>query len=152
MTVHVKHLEPDDWLKIVPQAAQREAALVQTAETAEQIAATGYSFAVRRDDGALLACLGTHALFPGCHEGFAIFSPEAGPHLLAITRAARRHLASLLSAGVHRIEVTIDTDFAEGRRWAELLGFYCEGCAFDYFAPGRHAWVYGYTASEPAHV
>lgn len=47
-------------------------------------------------------------------------SQDAGPHFIALHRAAARLLAT---SGLERIEAVTEVDFAAGRRWLELLGF-----------------------------
>jgi len=69
-----------------------------------------------------VACGGTLEQWAGRHVGWAILRQDAGPHMKAITRITRRVLA--MAKG--RIEVTVRADFANGHRWAKLLGFTVE--------------------------
>ncbi len=72
---------------------------------------------------------------------WALLSGSAGPHMLALTRAIRFHLAR---ASFRRIELVVDVAFAPGARWAELLGFERETPRplRSYLPGGRDAWLY----------
>lgn len=56
------------------------------------------------------------------HSGmlWSILSPASAPHMLALTRIARRFLAA---SCLTRIEATAVAGFDPGCRWLELIGF-----------------------------
>lgn len=69
-------------------------------------------------------CLGAAGLIPVYPSRFlmawALLSRHSGPHMVAITKMARRMLDAQRA---ERIEMTVSADFAVAQRWAELLGF-----------------------------
>lgn len=71
----------------------------------------------------VIACLGAYALHPGRALAWGLIARDCGPHLLALTRAVRRWLASCPYA---RVEAHAEQGFAAGARWLRLLGFACE--------------------------
>jgi len=71
----------------------------------------------------VIACLGAYALHPGRALVWGLLSRDCGPHLLSLTRAVRRWLASCPYA---RVEAHAEHGFAAGARWLRLLGFACE--------------------------
>lgn len=54
---------------------------------------------------------------------WAMISPAAGIHFVALHRAASRFIESLC---MERIEATVEAGFTPGCRWLEMLGFHCE--------------------------
>lgn len=90
-------------------------------------------------DGAPVACFGVVLMWEGRGYCWALLDRDAGPHMLALTRAIRSLIAA---AGLRRIEMAVDASFEAGRRWAGLLGFEPECLARGYFPDGRDAWLY----------
>lgn len=66
-----------------------------------------------------VACAGVTEYWPGRGELWAIMPRSTGPHMLALTRLARKYIAGL---SIRRIEATVDCDFDAGHRWMKLLG------------------------------
>lgn len=90
-------------------------------------------------DGLPMCCGGLIPIWEGRAYAWALLDRDAGPHLMSLTRAIR----SLLDqSGWRRIEMTVDASFAEGERWARLLGFRRECLAAKFLPDGRDAWVY----------
>ncbi|WP_459853884.1 hypothetical protein [Dongia sp. agr-C8] len=71
-----------------------------------------------------IACGGFQECWEGRAIAWAILGAEAGRHMLALTRAARRGLRRHPAV---RIEAQALMGFAPAARWAELLGFMPEG-------------------------
>jgi hypothetical protein len=76
---------------------------------------------------------GFTAIWPGRAVGWMLLSVQAGPHMLGLTRVVRRRIAEF---EVDRLELYADASFPQAQRWAEMLGFECEGRARN-FLPGR---------------
>lgn len=117
---------------IVPQQAQE-------AEAALQIEAPDGPAWTAVVDGLPVACAGFVPVWIGRAYAWALLGADVGPHLLAVTRAIRCRLAS---SGFRRVEMAVDCEFANGRQWARMLGFECEGLARAYLPNGRDAWIY----------
>lgn len=67
----------------------------------------------------VLLCGGTLEMWPGRHLAWSYVSAAAGPHMLFVTREARKALARPKG----RVEFAVRADFADGHRWARMLGF-----------------------------
>jgi hypothetical protein len=77
-----------------------------------------------RDGDHILICGGINNYAP--HRGmcWALLSPDAGKHMLWLTRAVKRFIE------IHpwrRLEATVEEQFGAGCKWVELLGFEFEG-------------------------
>lgn len=72
---------------------------------------------------------------------WALVGRDAGPHMVALTRAIRSELGA---APFARIEMVVEKDFRAAERWAIALGFQLETpVALRRFLPsGRDAWIY----------
>lgn len=66
-----------------------------------------------------VASIGRVTMWPGRYELWAALSEDAGRHMIAITKAAKR----LLQLCEGRLEIMVRSDFEQGHRWAKLLGF-----------------------------
>lgn len=66
-----------------------------------------------------VACGGTVPIWPGRWQGWALLNALAGPHMLPITRYAKQ----VMGLPVGRVEISVQTTFPAGQRWARLLGF-----------------------------
>lgn len=117
---------------IVPQPAQE-------AEAALQVEAPDGPAWTAVVDGLPVACAGFVPVWVGRAYAWALLGADVGPHLLAVTRAIRCRLAC---SGFRRVEMAVDCEFANGRQWARMLGFECEGLARAYLPNGRDAWIY----------
>lgn len=71
-------------------------------------------------DGEPVACAGLVPVWFGRAYAWALLSERAGAHMVAITRAVRR---ALDMGEFRRVEMAVRAGFAEGERWARLLGF-----------------------------
>lgn len=84
-------------------------------------------------DGEPIAIAGVVHYWQGRCEAHAILSTDSGPHMLWVTRRARRHLATLKG----RIEMTVRRGFDAGERWAAMLGFAYESTMPKYGPDGE---------------
>lgn len=71
----------------------------------------------------ILACFGWVQLYPHRGSLWALLSASCGPHLVGMTRIAKRLVESL---PLRRIEMEVDCEFEQGHRWARMLGFELE--------------------------
>lgn len=92
-------------------------------------------------DGRPICSAGVVEVWAGRAYAWALLASDAGPHLLALTREIRCHLARL---PFRRVEMAVDAGFDAGARWARLLGFTLETPApmRGYLPGGRDAWLY----------
>lgn len=89
-------------------------------------------------DGLPVCCGGLIQITDDAAFCWAVLDEDAGPHMLALTRAIRAHLAA---SPYLRILMAVDSEFAAAHRWAVLLGFR-KGGLKPGFLYGRDAWVY----------
>lgn len=82
-------------------------------------------------DGETMACGGTIQQWPGRHVAWALLNGRSGPYMKFVTGAALR----VLQDAVGRIEMTVRADFAQGHRWAALLGFEVETPVLKNYGP-----------------
>lgn len=82
-------------------------------------------------DGEPVGCGGTIQQWPGRHIAWTYLGQAAGPYMLSITRAVRKHLQGVKG----RVELTVRCDFEKGHRWAELLGFSIECPILERYGP-----------------
>lgn len=71
-------------------------------------------------NGRVIGCAGVVRYWPGRGEAWAALDRDAGRHLTAITKAARRFFEV---CPYDRVECVVADGFPEGHRWAQLLGF-----------------------------
>lgn len=90
-------------------------------------------------EGRPIGCAGLLQMWPGRAYAWALLAEDAGPHMLALTRAIRFRLAE---SGFRRIEMAVDAEFLPGVRWAVMLGFELEARARKYMPNGRDAWIF----------
>ena len=87
---------------------------------ARMLAAGGMAFTFRDRQDRVLMCCGVFRNHDQHGTAWAMVSPLASTHLLQITRIVRGYFADL---AMRRIDFTVRTDFKDGHRWADLLGF-----------------------------
>lgn len=73
-------------------------------------------------DGDPVVCAGTLQQWPGRYIAWAYMAQDSGPHMLWLTREAKKGLSKLKG----RVELTVRSDFPAGIKWAEMLGFKVE--------------------------
>lgn len=79
----------------------------------------GPAFQVLRD-GVPVAAGGLVEIRPHHATAWAYVGADAGPAMVALTRAVRRVVGS---RAYERVDTTVQGDFEAGHRWAEMLGF-----------------------------
>jgi hypothetical protein len=88
----------------------------------------GLSFTGLGDDGAVIGCAGVMPLWSGVGQAWALLSVRAPGAFKAVHRAVCLGLDNAFSSGgFHRVQISVAADFPGARRWAEHLGFVCEG-------------------------
>ena len=92
-------------------------------QTGAALEAGGCAWTLTRA-GAAVGCGGVIDRGGGRGEAWALLAQDAGPAMLAATRAVRRYFET---APFRRIEAVTACDFQPAARWARLLGFHCEG-------------------------
>ena len=85
-------------------------------------------------DGRIVACGGVVKQLFGLGTAWALFDQSAGRHFIRMDRVMR---GVLETAGLRRIEATVETDFTPGCRWLSLLGFHSEGLMRSYGPNGE---------------
>lgn len=88
-----------------------------------------------------VGCAGVIRMWGHYGKAWALLSPRAGKHFVAITRAVRGFLGA---SDFTRIEAAVDVGFDAGCRWAEMLGFrrYAEQPQKGYNPTGLDVWFY----------
>lgn len=126
---------------LVPQSAQAGIPTEDRVADAMALAQAGPAWAVVAEEG--VVCLaGVQPQWGGRAVAWALLSESVGRHMLALTRAAVRYFDGL---DYGRIEMYVDAEFAEGCRWARLLGFTNEtpGGMAKFLPNGNRAFMYG---------
>jgi len=135
-------LQPSHLLDIDLQAAQASGFSGRLAMTTQQaadiVAASGVS-AAAVDGDQVIACAGIVDLHGGRGHAWAMFSARALAQFKTIHRVV---LAVLAAAPWRRIEMAVDCEHASACRWAQRLGFACEGRMRAYTPDGRDSFLY----------
>lgn len=97
-----------------------------------------YSFSVFKD-GECLAIGGFVEQWAGRWLAWCALSRTSGKDLVALTRVALRHLATLKH---QRVEASVEADFEEGHRWLTFLGFECDAPLMREYVPGQDHALY----------
>lgn len=84
--------------------------------------ASQYAFTAL-DGDEVVACAGIVDIWQGRGQAWALMSNSIGVRFVKVHRAVKRALDLYEH---RRVEMIVDADFAEGLKWAELLGFKCE--------------------------
>jgi hypothetical protein len=128
---------------LTPQQAQAGQSEAERVHDAMALAQSGSGWALVCEEG-VAAIAGVQAQWGGRGVAWCLLSDLAGAHMVPLTRAVRRYLDGLDYA---RIEMYVDAQFAEGCRWARLLGFKNETPeGMPRFLPnGNTAFMYGRT-------
>jgi len=135
--MQVVALEPAHLAALSLQDAQAVLApLVTEPGYAEMLIAAGPAFAGLAR-GRVVGCAGIVMLSAGRAHAWALLGPVCP--LVAVHRAVADFLDG---QRLRRIETAVDSDFAAGHRWAEMLGFAREGRMRAYGLDGRDADLY----------
>ena len=122
--------EPRHLDEMTMQPSQRYLRDFVTPEAAAAVAGFPAYTATHGDD--ILGCGGVVPVWSGRGVAWSFISAKAGPHFVAITRAVRKFLDAQPQ---DRIETTVDIDFADGHRWARMLGFRLEAGRMQKYRP-----------------
>lgn len=128
---------------IEPQHIQSGQSIAERMDTARVLIEQGSAYAAINEDG-VMCVAGITPQWDGRAVAWALLSRDAGPHMVKITRTAKRFLDAI---GYRRIEMYVDTQFCNGCRWAQMLGFKNEtpeGMA-GFLPNGNRAFMYGRT-------
>lgn len=128
-----------DLADIAVQAEQTEMAHTNRMALGAAYRTAGNCLTARDAAGTILLCGGAVQTHHDYATLWSALSPEAGRHMLAITRATRRFIALLPH---RRVDSIVNSGFVAGHRWMQLLGFKREAVLADYFADGRDAVIY----------
>lgn len=137
--IRVDRFRPDDLAAIAVQSGQGELMGVDRLALGRAYAAQGRCLTARAGDGRILLCGGAIETHRDYATIWSAVAGDAGPVMLALTRATVRFLDTLPH---RRIDSIVAADFIAGRRWVQRMGFAQEACMADYFADGRDAVIY----------
>jgi hypothetical protein len=82
----------------------------------------------------VLCCAGLMPVWENRSMGWALVSSKAGKHFIEIHRNVA---AAIRMCPDRRVEIAVDSEFAEGKRWAKMLGLTFEGRMRGYGVDGR---------------
>jgi hypothetical protein len=91
------------------------------------------------DGDEVLCCAGLMQTWPGRSVGWALISRNAGKHFIEIHRNVA---AAIRMCPDRRIEIAVDSEFPQGKRWAKMLGLTYEGTMKAYGTDGRDHDLY----------
>lgn len=137
--IRVDAFRAGDLAEIAVQAEQTEVASVNRHALGAAYRAAGNCLTARDEGGTVLLCGGAAQTHAGYATLWSVLSPDAGRHMVPLTRATRRFIARLPHP---RVDTIVNEGFAAGHRWVRLLGFKREAVLADYFPDGRNAVIY----------
>lgn len=114
------------------------AELIDLPGYAHSIEQAGNAFSVLHE-GRVIACGGLMEIWPGRAMIWAFMSKLAGPHMRTLHRAV---LGYLHQANWQRIEAYAASEFPQGQRWLEMLGFKHEGTMRKFSHTGQDHELY----------
>lgn len=97
-----------------------------------------YSYSLIDGDD-VLCCAGLLQMWPGRSVGWAMVSHKAGRKFMEIHRNVA---AAIRMCPDRRVEIAVDSEFPEGKRWAKMLGLEYEGTMRGYGIDGRDHDLY----------
>lgn len=124
-------------IKLQPAQAHVKNDLLQPG-VVESLAAAGQSFTAIEGDQ-VIAIAGIAIQWEGRAIAWALISEDAGKHFLAIHRAVKGFLDQ---ADIRRIEAFVDSDFKQGMKWIEMLGFENEGLMRKFSIIGNDCYLF----------
>lgn len=94
----------------------------------------------------VLAIFGGKQEYPGVLNCWGLFSEEIRKYKIAFHRAAKILIDVMFKEfKLHRMQAAVRTDYTEGQRWIEALGFVREGWMKMYGAERHDYFMYGRT-------
>jgi hypothetical protein len=121
-TIEIVPLDPTHVDTLVVQGAQKEDPITINRQYAEAMLACGRAWSAMYGQQCI-GCAGIADAGLGRGIAWAVLSADAGKHMIAITREARKNI---LASGFKRVELTVIGSFGAAHRWARLLGFHLE--------------------------
>jgi hypothetical protein len=97
----------------------------------QNLAASEYSYAALKD-GKPILCAGVVTYWEGRGEAWAFLVPGNRREFIACHNAVKRFLAS---CPLRRIEAAVQSNYRNGHRWADSLGFRVEAPCLKHYAP-----------------
>ncbi len=137
--IRVDRFRPEDLATIAVQAGQPELLIDDRLTLGRAYAAQGRCLTARTRDGRIVLCGGAIETHGDYATIWSAVSREAGPAMVALTRATVRFLDTLSH---RRIDTIVAADFIAARRWVRRMGFAAEASLTDYFPDGRDAVIY----------
>lgn len=137
--IRVDRFRAEDLAAIAVQSGQSELAAIDRLALGHAYAARGRCLTARAADGRIVLCGGAIETHGDYATIWSAVAADAGPVMLALTRATVRFLDTLSH---RRIDTIVAADFIAGRRWVGRMGFAQEARMADYFADGRDAVIY----------
>jgi len=93
------------------------------------------------EEGKVYACGGLIEEWKGVARAWALLSENMGNKFMPVHRAVKAAIEANQEK-YHRIEMSVIADFAQGCRWARLLGFELESKAKKYSPDGKDCFIY----------
>lgn len=108
-------------------------------EYAKALEAAGPAYTAM-DGSEVIACAGLAEQWAGRATAWSILSKHVtGSKFVRLHKIVQRFLDMQDYA---RLEMTVDQGFEQGVRWAEMLGFECEGLMRKYSPNGTNCYLY----------
>lgn len=120
--IEIVKFKAQHWHDIDEQEATMHLRVFFTSEQIEKLEDTRYSYTAV-SEGRVVACGGVFEYWPGRGEAWMEMAKTCKREFLEIHNAVKRFLDI---CPLTRIEMTVDSDFDEGHRWARSLGFEME--------------------------
>jgi hypothetical protein len=133
----LREFKPEDAVMIELQHAQLEP---KSDVSPQALADSGPAVTVVDIHDRILMCVGKVKMWDNRWTVWAMLSKHAGPHMMKLTRIAKRLLDEQKGSGRH--EAVVDSSFLNGHRWAFMLDFYHECTAIAYLPNGKDADIY----------
>lgn len=131
-------------LLLQPSQAVMQPVLAQQ-DYGQMLYKAGPAYAAIIDDK-VVACLGIIPQWEGRAIAWGLVGSEAGKAFYGIHKAVKKFLDL---QDYRRIETAVSTDFEQGHRWAQLLGFKNEGTMRAYTPDGRDCDLYARLKCKP---
>ena len=126
-----------DTLLLQPSQAIMQPTLSQP-EYAQSLHKAGPAYSLV-DGDEVFASMGLIPQWEGRAIAWGLISAESGPHFILIHKAVHR---TMQMHPFRRIETSVSCEFAQGHRWARMLGFKREGRMQAYTPDGRDCDLY----------
>jgi hypothetical protein len=113
----------------------------------------GPQWALVKQDGTPIAVGGYDMIRNGVWQDFLLTTDEAWTHhAIAVTRACRKIMATMLDGHAHRLQAILLADRADVRKWYRLLDLKFDGDLPGFGAHGEDAVIYSRIKQQVQHV